>query len=418
MVRLLTDEIEDTGADLREVISALTLKFLIRPLLEGGDVAEVSDATVMAAVGLIFRGNSRILCTRHVLPFLVAMRQVGFTRAWERAVELHLFRHVDLPILPELRLDLNAMSQNTSRSRYRFDQDQLKAIAAKLPFPEVLITYQRDKFYLVEGLCILLHRMAYPVRWSDMEQLYGRHVSAMSRIFAHMLRLILERALPSILLYPPTAERVEACHQAFVRHGVPADMKISHILDGKKTQNCRPTTGQRSQYCSYKKGHGYKFQTLEGPDGITHHCSNPSDGRRSDPGMLRDSNLCARWRTHPILRDYKILADSAYPNNDCIIALYKKPPNAPMPPLYQLFNSSVSKERVAVEWGYARIVNLWAFIDFKKNLKMMGQNVEAFWHLACWLTNLHTCVVGGNQTSQYFGLKPPTLDEFIDATLH
>jgi hypothetical protein len=43
-------------------------------------------------------------------------------------------------------------------------------------------------------------------------------------------------------------------------------------------------------------------------------------------------------------------------------------------------------------------------------------NVEAMFHLAVWLTNVKTCVRGGNQISQWFDCEPPTLDEYLTKT--
>ena len=59
-----------------------------------------------------------------------------------------------------------------------------------------------------------------------------------------------------------------------------------------------------------------------------------------------------------------MLADAAYPNNDCIIALFKNPPNGLMSFLEQLFNDLLSPPRTSIEWGYKEVVNNWAFVDF------------------------------------------------------
>jgi hypothetical protein len=39
------------------------------------------------------------------------------------------------------------------------------------------------------------------------------------------------------------------------------------------------------------------------------------------------------------------------------------------------FNWEMSRVRQAVEWGFGGIVNHWGFIDFKKNLKVLGQQL-------------------------------------------
>lgn len=76
-------------------------------------------------------------------------------------------------------------------------------------------------------------------------------------------------------------------------------------------------------------------------------------------------------------------------------------------------NFKMSKVREAVEWGYGQIVRLWAFLDFHKNLKMYLSPVATYYTNGALLTNIHTILNGGNQTSHYFGLAPPTLEEFL-----
>jgi hypothetical protein len=82
-----------------------------------------------------------------------------------------------------------------------------------------------------------------------------------------------------------------------------------------------------------------------------------------------------------------------------------------------MFNSALSPIRTEVEWGYEKIVQDWAMIDFKKNIQIEKCNVEALFHLAVWLTNVKTCARGGNQISNWFNCEPPTFDEYLTKTL-
>jgi len=224
--------------------------------------------------------------------------------------------------------------------------------------------------------------------------------------------------MPSILLYPPDIENLLEYVAAFHQHGIPLELHLAFVLDAKKEQTCKPVRNERAMFTVYKKAHGPKYQTLEAPDGMIYHCSMAADGRRSDPGVLRDSNLLEYWRSIYPLYLFRMVADTAYPNNDVISAMYRRPRNERLQYLNQLFNQILSPERVTVEWGYEKIVDLWAFVDYKKCQKLLKSNVEAIWHLAVWLTNLHNCVNGGNQISEYFEVKPPTLEEYIANTLH
>ena len=408
-------EIENTDADEREYAAAQLTYEILHSLVE---IEGYPDNLVIAAIGTVFRGNERLLQTKHLMQFLLCCRDFGIQKTWEAALFCGWFCHVDQPLLPNLRLDLNSMSATDCKNKFRFNQDQLKEILAHFPFPEIIIAEQRDRVHLIEAFCLVMRRLSYPVKWTDLKDEFGRHGSALCRIFFYMMRMLLSRTMPYILLLPTSVARLESYRQAFVEKGVPAELQIAFALDAKKHFSCRPTKGQRSQYSVHKKGHGFKYQTVESPDGLIIHCSRSSDGRRADPCILRDSNLLEVWRRHPVLRNgYRMVADSAYPNNDVVTLLYKKPRYGELAEHQRVLNSLLSPPRTSVEWGYLKIVTLWAFLDFKKQMMMLKSPIESFWHMSVWLTNLHTCVNGGNLISDYFGLSPPTAGEFLTMTL-
>jgi hypothetical protein len=82
-------------------------------------------------------------------------------------------------------------------------------------------------------------------------------------------------------------------------------------------------------------------------------------------------------------------------------------------PAYQVeFNRSMKILRVAVEWGFQKIVSQFAFLGLKKNLKLLLQDVEFLYKVGVLLSNCHTCLYE-SQTSQYFGVAPPLLQQCI-----
>ena len=69
--------------------------------------------------------------------------------------------------------------------------------------------------------------------------------------------------------------------------------------------------------------------------------------------------------------------------------------------------------RVTVEWGFGKVIQIFAFLDyFKKNQKLLWQQVSRMYKVAVLLTNCHTCLYGGNN-SQYFNINPPQLEEYL-----
>jgi hypothetical protein len=110
-----------------------------------------------------------------------------------------------------------------------------------------------------------------------------------------------------------------------------------------------------------------------------------------------------------------VLGDSAYPNNDVMLSIYR---GRNLPLAAQAFNMVMCPIRTCVEWGYAKIVRYWAFIDLKKQMKVRGAQVEAYWRVSAFLTNAILCARGSNQISKYFDPPPPTLEQFLDVTMN
>ena len=68
--------------------------------------------------------------------------------------------------------------------------------------------------------------------------------------------------------------------------------------------------------------------------------------------------------------------------------------------------------RVSVEWLFGDVVNSFKFLDYKKNLKIGLSSVGKMYIVCALLRNAITCLYG-NQTSEFFDLEPPTLEEYF-----
>ena len=78
----------------------------------------------------------------------------------------------------------------------------------------------------------------------------------------------------------------------------------------------------------------------------------------------------------------------------------------------KLFNASMSACRISVEWLFGDVINYFKFLDYKKNLKIGMSSVGKMYVVCAILRNALTCLYG-NQTSEYFQLEPPTLEEYF-----
>jgi hypothetical protein len=94
--------------------------------------------------------------------------------------------HISVPrdqIIPVQRLNLMAMSDFDARRHFRLTAFQLPALAVAFGLQGPMKTNARDRFLGLEGLCLVLRRLVFPSRWTDLTPLFGRSQTSLCRIF-------------------------------------------------------------------------------------------------------------------------------------------------------------------------------------------------------------------------------------------
>lgn len=81
------------------------------------------------------------------------------------------------------------------------------------------------------------------------------------------------------------------------------------------------------------------------------------------------------------------------------------------------FNLLMSRQRIAVEWSFASVTNLFQRARSAHVLRVFSTPVGATYTVMTFLTNCIIAVRGHSQTSIYFDCDPPTLREYLTATL-
>ena len=129
--------------------------------------------------------------------------------------------------------------------------------------------------------------------------------------------------------------------------------------------------------------------------------------------MLRDSGLLQDLEQYAFSTTGQpmcIYGDPAYPLRVHLQGPFR---DAYLTPQKQLYNQSMNSVRTSVEWLFADVQNYFKFIDFKKNLKVGLSSVGKMYVVsALLLRNALTCLYG-NETSQYFQLDPPSLQDYF-----
>jgi hypothetical protein len=183
------------------------------------------------------------------------------------------------------------------------------------------------------------------------------------------------------------------------------------LIDGTLQHTCRPSNAdplvQQSIYSGHKRHHGLKFQSVVLPDGIIGMMYGPLQGRQHDTTLLTKSNL-----GHIILENlphgYNVYGDQAYPLRPWLLSPFRGA-NKPIP--QRRWNRRMRSVRICVEHGFQIMTTLWSHLKYVPHQKVFARPLAKEFLACTALTNLHNCL-HPNQVSQYFGLNPPTIEQY------
>ena len=125
-----------------------------------------------------------------------------------------------------------------------------------------------------------------------------------------------------------------------------------------------------------------------------------------ESGLLEILPRCAK-DAHG--QSFYLYGDPAYPPSMYLLAPHR---GSRQTPEEAEFNKRMSSVRESVEWGFQKILALWAGLDFKKNQKLYLQLVGPAYLVATLLTNCHSCLYG-SEISQFFDMIPPSLEAYL-----
>ena len=162
------------------------------------------------------------------------------------------------------------MDDAECKAEFRFAKMDIPLLAEALGIPEKFICHQGTRSERIEGLCMLLKRLTYPSRYSDLIPRFGRPVPLLSMISNTVLDFIYNEQGHKItqwnnsLLNPANLEVYAA---AISDNGAALDNCIGFI-DGTARPICRPGELQRIVYNGHKRVHALKFQSVTLPNGM------------------------------------------------------------------------------------------------------------------------------------------------------
>lgn len=165
----------------------------------------------------------------------------------------------------------------TCKIELRFEKNDIPHLRNLLQIPEWVKFYRGSYCSGLEALCILLRRLAFPVRYCDMVPRFGRSVPDLCKITHVVLNHIFAYHRHRIETWNhPWLERYKLAEYAAAIHEKGAPLRNCFgFVDGTVRPICRPGEHQRTVYNGHKRVHGLKFQSVVLPNGLIGNLAGP-----------------------------------------------------------------------------------------------------------------------------------------------
>ena len=165
------------------------------------------------------------------------------------------------------KFDIGVIDDEQSFIDFRFGKNDLYTLLDVLNIPEKVICIQGTACKDIEALCILLKRLAFPIRYSDMTPMFGRNMTETCLIYNKMIDHI----------YAQHAHRLNDWNQPML---APVRSCFGFV-DGTVRRIARPKNNQRQVYNGHKRVHGLKFQNVTLPNGMIGNLVGPYEVKKA-----------------------------------------------------------------------------------------------------------------------------------------
>jgi hypothetical protein len=304
------------------------------------------------------------------------------------------------------------------KENFRMARQELERTRMLLGIPDKVVTQNRDCCSGSLAFMMLLYKLSWPRRVSDLRDMFGGTKQRLGRIVNEVACFLYRRfhaKMGSLDRDRMNDDYLRMlCGVHFAKNEVMEN--IWGFIDGTVRPCCRPVRFQKTVYNGHKKVHAIKFQSVVAWDGMIAHMNGPWVGSRHDSGIFEDSGLHELLDTLPCVTfgrastPVALYADDGYALSPRVFCPY---PDGRMDARHQAFNTSMSKSRITVEWSYGRICSLWRALNLKDNHKIFKSPIGVYYCVATLLTNCVSCIEGGNAITDHAGFRTPTLEDYL-----
>ena len=179
-------------------------------------------------------------------------------------------KNLDFPVENYPLFNLEDKDPSEVKAEFRFEKDDLSALSEVLRIPEVFRCKQGTVCAGMTGLCIVLKRLAYPCRYSDMISTFGLAVPELCMIYNTVIDHIFEVHGHLITQWNHallSTENLQLYAESVARKGAALENCFGFV-DGTVQPICRPNKNQRIVYNGHKRVHSLKFQSVALPNGM------------------------------------------------------------------------------------------------------------------------------------------------------
>ena len=306
-------------------------------------------------------------------------------------------------------LDPYELDDETALLDFRFTLSEVDQLVVLLQIPDpFIIDNVRDMSYpATTALCILLFRLVHTQTCREIAVYFKTSRSTISTVLNAVLRLIYGNWSHVMVV---NEKQFEA---SLPRYAMAVALKggLMHncvgFIDGTNRECCRPTFMQRVCYSGHKHYHSFKFQSLLTPDGLISHLYGLVPGAHHDVYMFDRSGVQDLF-DKPAFHSYCLWADQGYANDGNLFAPFRNPTADE-----DAINKSMLRVRLSVEHGFMRVSHLFTLFQRPTLLRLGQMAIGQLYATAVFLTNIRTCLDGGNQISKFFECAPPTIVDFL-----
>ena len=193
-------------------------------------------------------------------------------------------------------------------------------------------------------------------------------------------------------------------------------LNVFGFIDGTARRTNRPwgmSIFQQALYDGHHCYHGFDYEGVTSPDGLIIRLFGPVSARHNDMGMVgigKIQQVVSEEFREETGAPFFLYGDQGY-----MISPFLLSGKSLDYTLQEKVNNAWSKQRVAVEWSFGRVVSLWQTLNCFLFQQPQRRMVAAWYLVSVFLYNCNICIYKNSEAYWHFGedARPPDIEEYL-----